>query len=133
MKNIEKYKNTKDALEAYYNLDFKKVPFDIWLECEYEGHIVKTLLDAAEALKETWYKEFPNGKILDVVKDIGELADAVEREKRKPVRNFDKYETEDEAYASFIRFCDKQVCSECRFRDMEDDIRCAISWLYSEA
>ena len=50
MKNIEKYHETKGALEAYNKLDFKKVPFDIWLECEYEEPHVQTLLEAAEAI-----------------------------------------------------------------------------------
>ena len=35
MKNIEKHPNTKDALEAYNN-SVKNVPFDEWLELEYE-------------------------------------------------------------------------------------------------
>ena len=36
MKNIEKYSETKGALEAYNKLDFKNVPFDTWIELEYE-------------------------------------------------------------------------------------------------
>ena len=35
MKNIEKYTNTKDALEEYNN-SVKNVPFDEWLELEYK-------------------------------------------------------------------------------------------------
>ena len=36
MKNIEKYSNTKDALKAYNSLASKPIPFDKWLESEYE-------------------------------------------------------------------------------------------------
>ena len=43
MKNIEKYTNTKDAMEAYNN-SVKNVPFDEWLELEYKE---RTLLEAA--------------------------------------------------------------------------------------
>ena len=49
MKNIEKYPNTKDALEAYNKLDFKKVPFYEWLELEYKD---RTLLEAAKRERE---------------------------------------------------------------------------------
>ena len=43
MNNIEKYHETKDALEAYNN-SVKNVPFDVWLGLEYEE---RTLLGAA--------------------------------------------------------------------------------------
>ena len=35
MKNIEKYKETKAAQEAYDSLGLTRIPFDLWLECEY--------------------------------------------------------------------------------------------------
>ena len=47
MKNIEKYTNTKDALEAYNQPKYKNVPFDKWLDGEYEEPRVPTLLEAA--------------------------------------------------------------------------------------
>ena len=34
MKNIEKYTNTKDALEAYNQPKYKNVPLDVGLEAE---------------------------------------------------------------------------------------------------
>ena len=46
MKNIEKYPNTKDALEAYNSLESKNVPFDKWLECEFKSPREPTLLEA---------------------------------------------------------------------------------------
>lgn len=36
MKNIDKYNESKAALNAYNSIISKKVPFDVWLECEYE-------------------------------------------------------------------------------------------------
>ena len=48
MKNIDKYSETKDALEAYeeYRDGRGVLPLSQWLECEYEEPIVKTLLEA---------------------------------------------------------------------------------------
>ena len=63
MKNIEKYPNTKDALEAYNSLAFKTVSFDTWLECEFEEPRVSTLLEAAEAVMRTWYAKLPEGSL----------------------------------------------------------------------
>ena len=95
---------------------------------------MKTLLEAAEAVKETWYKEFPHGKILDVAKDIGELADAIEREKCKPVRNFDKYETAKDAFIGFNKMCSDKHCDRCPFNSERNECPiCKLNWLYSEA
>lgn len=49
MKNIEKYTNTKDAIEAWdtYRYGGGGTPFDIWLECEFEEPRKPTLLEAA--------------------------------------------------------------------------------------
>lgn len=97
MKNIEKYPNTKDAPETYNSLDFKRVPFDIWLECEFEKPRFPTLLEAAEKVKTTWESQWQYGSLSVVAKAIGHLADAIAREKRKPVRNCDRYATAAEA------------------------------------
>ena len=66
MKNIEKYQNTKDALEAYNSLDSKTVSFDAWLVCEYEEPRVPTLLEAAQEVVKTWYAKLPEGSIVRV-------------------------------------------------------------------
>ena len=53
MKNMEKYPNTKDALEAYaaYKGDsIGGVPFERWLELEYAEPREPTLLEAAEVI-----------------------------------------------------------------------------------
>lgn len=92
---------------------------------------MKTLLEAAEALNETWYKEFPHGKISDVVKDMGELADAIEREKRKPVRNCDKYNTVKDAIKAFRFMCDNTACEHCPYNQGKA-FNCKFAWLYEE-
>ena len=47
-----------------------------------------------------------------------------------PPRNCDKYNTDDEAYAGFRKFCDESECNECRFD--QNTTTCRLSWLYSE-
>ena len=89
MKNIEKYPNTNDALEAYNALDLKKVPFGVWLECKFEEPRVPTLLEAAQEVVKTWYSKIPEGSLARVGQSIVRLSTAIEREKRKPVRNCD--------------------------------------------
>lgn len=80
------------------------------------------LRQAAEAVVKVGYGTF-----------IADLRSAVEREKAKPVRNFNKYETAKDAFVGFTKFCDNLLCGECRFRDKADDVSCAIAWLYEEA
>lgn len=53
MKNIEKYPNTKDALEAYaLHRKAEGLPLEVWLEREYVAPREPTLLEADEAKKE---------------------------------------------------------------------------------
>lgn len=54
MKNIEKYTNTKDALEAYNKLNSREL-FETWLELEFEEPSVPSLLEAAKAVVKEWY------------------------------------------------------------------------------
>ena len=89
MNNIEKYPNTKDALAAYNALDLKKVPFDVWLECEFEEPRVPTLIKAAQEVVKAWYAKIPEGSLDRVGQSIVRLSTAIEREMRKPVRNCD--------------------------------------------
>ena len=132
MKNIEKYANTKDALAAYNAIKLKKVPFDIWLECEFEEPRIPTLMEAAqEVANDKWYSELPNGTPVKIIVAIRHLSDAIAREKCKPVRNCDKYKTAEEAYEGFVKFCDKSSCCKCRFA--RNSSTCALSWLYEKA
>lgn len=130
MKNIEKYTNTKDALAAYNALGLNKVPFDTWLECEVEEPRVQTLLEAADEMVYAWKSEFKPGYPARVSKAIGRLSDAIEREKRKPVCNKDKYMTANEAIKGFREMCNGIThCVDCRFRH----VNCGIAWLYEKA
>ena len=133
MKNIEKYHNTKDALEAYNSLDSKTVSFDTWLECEFEEPRVLTLLEAAQGVVKAWYAKLPEGSIARVGQSIVRLSYAIEREKRKPVRNCDKYKTAEEAGQALKEFCGKYKCRDCRFGDRVGVNDCTIEWLYEEA
>ena len=121
MKNIEKYPNTNDALEAYNRLSDKRVTFYTWLECEFEEPRVPTLLEAAKELKSLWDKSISSCQSvkLETWNDaIDRLSDAVEREKCKPVRNCDAF-SKDEVLEML----------EDRSFSKED----TIEWLYGKA
>lgn len=134
MKNIEKYPETRAALEAYNGLGFKKVPFNEWLEREYELTHPFTTSEAAQAVVDEWYATGPDVNDDHFNLKIIALENAVEREKAKPVRNFDKYKTADEAYDGFKKMCnDMETCAFCRFRDGDSIIKCGFAWLYENA
>lgn len=134
MKNIEKYHETKAALEAYNKLDFKKVPFDIWLECEYEEPREKTLLEAAEAVTDEWYDMQQNINCNDIGEIIVDLEKAIARERQKPVRNCDKYKTVKEASIAFAKMCEGTECEKCCYNNStRRAYGCRFAWIYSEA
>lgn len=56
MRNIEKYKETKDALEAWrQSVEGREyLSFVEWVQREYEAPRVPTILDAAEAVVNEW-------------------------------------------------------------------------------
>ena len=132
MKNIEKYTNTKDALEAYNSRELDNVPFDEWLNREYEEPCVQTLLESAKEVVKAWYAKIPEGSIARVGQSIVRLSSAIEREMRKPVRNFDKYKTAEEAYDAFMKFCKKTDCYDCSARKIKIH-DCPLAWIYEEA
>ena len=137
MKNIEKYTNTKAALEAYNSIisknvpfDVKNVPFDVWLECEYEEPPKPTLLEAAKAI----VKIVPSTPTSVKRNLFRELRLAVEREKAKPVRNCDKYKTAKDAFAGFNKMCEEKKCSTCPFSaERNECLNCSCNWLFAEA
>ena len=92
MKNIEKYTNTKDALDAYNSLASKTVSFDAWLVCEYKEPHAPTLVEAAQEMTRTRESQWQYGHLSIVEKAVRNLSRAIEREKRKPVRNCDRPE-----------------------------------------
>ncbi len=134
MKNIEKYHETKAALEAYNKLDFKKVPFDMWLELEYEEPRAMTLLEAAEEVARTWDLQRQYGSLSIVGNSIRNLADAIKREKAKPVLNFNKYKTAKDALTGFNEMCSEKHCDRCQFSaEINECNICKLNWLYAEA
>ena len=130
MKNIEKYNESKAALNAYNSIILKKVPFDVWLDCEYEEPPKPTLLEAAEAIVKT-VSYTPTSVTRNLFR---ELRLAVEREKAKPIRNCDKYRTAKDAFAGFNKMCEEKKCSMCPFSaERNECINCSFNWLFAEA
>ena len=132
MRNRDKYQLTNDAIEAWdrYHDGGGDMPFDKWLKCEFEDPSEPTLQEAAEGLINVW--EVHGSRHPYILKKMLDLSDAVEREKKKTVRNFDRYKTAHEAFAELNKFCDKTTCFKCRFRKHEG-MGCMFAWLYSEA
>ena len=133
MKNIEKYHETKCALEAYNKLDFKKVPFNEWLELEYEEPREQTLLEAAEAVIDEWYYTQQNVTLNDLGEKIVDLKKAIARENCKPVLNCNKYRTAKDALAGFNKMCSDESCDRCPFSaERNECINCGFNWLFAE-
>ena len=130
MKNIEKYPNTKDAIEAYKKKLNSRELFDKWLESEYEEPREPTLLEAAEELKNTLKQK--DITLPDVAVAFSHLTAAIEREKRKPVRNFDKYKTTKDAMNAFNLMCENMACERCPY-NQGSSFRCKFEWLYDKA
>ena len=129
MKNIEKYTNTKDAIEAYKRFN-TWYSFDKWLELEYKEPSPSTLMEAAEAVKNAWYANVDASYRSNLEISIENLADSIKREKTKPIRNCDKYKTAAEAINGFKVMC-KEIprCDDCRLKQFN----CLIEWLYEES
>lgn len=110
MNNIEKY--TKDALEAWRQSVEGGVclSFEEWAKREYEAPRAQTLLEAAEAVTDSWLN---GGTIAEANRKILALADTIKREKEKPVRNFDKYRTANDALVGFNKMCKEKTCDRC--------------------
>lgn len=127
MKNIEKYHETKAALEAYNN-SVKNVPFDEWLELEYKEPHEMTLLEAAKLVANEYYIcGTPTEKSLRI------LGESVDMETKKPVRNCDKYGTAKDSWNAFLKMCNA-TCDICPFRaERNDGVSCRFNWLYAEA
>lgn len=130
MKNIEKFPRTNDALEAYNKSKSKNMPFEVWLELEYTEPSMQTLLEAAETVTTIWKSKPHEYRLTNFLDAIANLSEAIKREKKKPVRNFDKYNTADEAYEGSEKFCYKSKCLECRYKDSYPI--CRFAWLYDE-
>ena len=131
MKNIEKFPRTNDALEAYNQSKSKNIPFDEWLELEYKEPSMQTLLEAAETVTTIWKSKPHECGLTNFLNAIANLSEAIEREKKKPIRNFDMYNTADEAYEGSEKFCYKSKCLECRYKDSYPI--CRFAWLYDKA
>ena len=124
MKNIEKYHYTQEALDVYNSLSLNNVPFNEWLQSEVEGMGEDTLLEASERVLKVYFPDHREHGVVDYFRD------AIEREKKKPIRNCDKYKTAEEVYLAFRNMCDTRSFGKCPFRE---GVGCLIAGLYAEA
>lgn len=142
MTNAEKYPNTQGALEAWrmYGDRGGDKPFDLWLSLSADVVPAPTLQEAAERL----IMDYVNNLSKDVPNESWEnLRKAVKREKKKPVKNFDRFATAKEAEAAFGAMCasrkDPYLCSRgcpveaIRKKYGDNKSKCDILWLYAEA
>ena len=132
MKNIEKYNESKAALNAYNSLPFKRVPFDVWLECEYKDPHSLNILEAAEEVTTAWHAMMPHSSNSRFAETVSLLSESINREKEKSGRNFNRYMTWDSAYDGFRKFCNKNKCSTCRFHELGPKVNCVLAWIYDE-
>jgi len=134
MTNLEKYPNTADALKVYdaYHDGGGDKPFADWVRQEYVEPRGPTLLRAAEDVLEAWPISAPTGVLLSIC--IKRLRDAVDRERHKPVRNYDVYRTAQKAEKAHYDNCRRHIsgCSDCPFSNLQD-VSCEFAWLYAEA
>lgn len=133
MNNAEKYPNTKEALEAWrmYGDRGGNEPFDLWLSLD--ADVAPTLLEAAERLIIEYVNDWQL-KGIKTIRCMEDLREAVKSERAKPVRNVDRYATEEEAMNAYNKMCKGRCCDECPFNALHDNnYLCQIKWLYAEA
>lgn len=143
MTNAEKYPNTQGALEAWrmYGDRGDDKPFDLWLSLNAVIEPTSTLLEAAKAVIENCY--YRHLDQVTVNKTYKRLLDAILCEKKKPIRNCDRYRTAKDAEAAFNAMCRSQgdavdCCHGCPVRIVRqetdgNDTECQFLWLYAEA
>ena len=84
-----------------------------------EPCVHQTLLEAAKAVVDEWWGAYPNVSY----EKIADLENAIADGEAKRVRNFDRFATQEEAVAEFMKLCDKE-------REPCEDV---VTWLYEEA
>lgn len=122
MTNIEKYPNTKDALEAWSRARGIQ-PFIVWIQEDYVDQEPLTLLETAE-------------RFVVGARSMKDLREAIirERKNQKPVRNCDRFATAEEAWTAFKKMCNVNNCRKCPFGEYRNDyVNCRFIWLYAEA
>lgn len=134
MKNIDKYPNTKDALEAYQARDKGMfTTFSEWCEDEYKDSKPLTLLEALRTAKTILLPVPLNNFQLAGYRKIIQAIDA---EDARPKRNYERFATMEEAYSYFNRKCNESsLCNLCiRWTSRKnglcmDKASCFANWL----
>ena len=134
MKNIEKYPNTKDALEAYELRDKGMVfTFREWCDSEYEEPKPLTLLEALRTARAI-LTPIP----LTAFQSAGykKIVQAIEVEEARPKTNYERFGTAEEAVQCFRMKCGMYGdCDYCPMRNTYKDnfgrMSCLTEWLYS--
>ena len=134
MKNIEKYPNTKDALEAYELRDNGITTFHEWCDAEYKKPKPLTLLEALRTARAI-LKPIP----LTAFQLAGykKIVQAIEAEETRPETNYERFGTAEKAMQYFVKHCrNKDYCRFCPLRSVHDIdsvgwISCFARWLYS--
>lgn len=129
MTNAEKYPNTQGALEAWrmYGDRGGDKPFDLWLSLSADIAPEPTLLEAAEKLivgyVNTWSEGWSSMECLE------NLRKAVKREKNKPIRNCDRYNTTRSATRKWAEITGASIYAE----GDGNDWRKFFHWLFAPA
>lgn len=136
MKNIEKYPNTKDALEAYELRDKGMfTTFHQWCDSEYEVPKPVGLLKAAEAVRDFVSIHPLTNRERHL---INKLTDAIDREENRPKTNYERFGTAEEAIQCFRMEC--RMYGDCDYCPMKNTynksdslgrMSCFAEWLYS--
>lgn len=136
MKNIDKYTNTKDALEAYQAREMGAfTTFREWCDREYEEPKPLTLLEAAKDI-ELCIRGTPFAVRWSRSSEM--LTDAIKFEETRPKRNYERFGTAQKAILFFRMRC--KMYGDCDYCPMINTYRnpgnlgrmsCFAEWLYS--
>lgn len=137
MKNIEKYPNTEDALNAWLRTEAVKggdgQPLDGWLCEEYAEPNPPSLLEAAKAARDWMSSCVVMGAEGTAAR--GNLTAAIKAEETRPKRNFERFATAEEAFDAFRKACRVQQCEACHLKNKimartGGYVPCPVRWLY---
>ena len=136
MKNAEKYPNTADAVKAwneYRATDNPDIGISDWLELDYIEPRPPSLLEAAKSAKQYIESQLQNTFSRA---EVAKLERAIVSEELRLKRNFERFETAEEAFDAFRKACRVQWCEACHLKNKilarsGGYVPCTARWLYS--